>query len=494
MRPIQPPIVHRSQKMPIPTTGSRAAVMYDRKFSSEKRRAPEKAIGASVACSTAAILVIAPPKIDQTHSAHNSRVQARAFWLQLASGARMMRAGSSTVRAGCSIPSQLDATPTSAPHGLCTTLAVRSSGLSAGGRCPVYATRDSGERLAAAANGRLVKTQSPPARAASATQLNVSLRRSMAVRNTRNKRTHGKIRFQSTLPSSTTVSGIGGVRWIQDVSQEEAKPRLYCRNRPRAATSAAKFKGAATDLRPISGLFGQEFGERRRTYMGDAAGNSAQRRPRVGVRSKTLSAELVPFACNTGRRWSAGPACSGGRAVGEKAAVAEVGDRVDDRVGAIGVVVDILFPRAAGENEDRAIAHLHAAQNVRLHRVTDHDRLIGRQAQFFAGRPHHHGAGFADAERLASGGRFQERDDRAAAGPHALLRRTVRIEIGGDELGAFLDHADRRLEHLEVERPPFSNDHVVGVMIDNRVAVGVKGLQQAAFADDECGPVWFLLC
>src|SRR5580692_4747294 len=369
MRPIQPPIVHRSQKMPIPTTGSRAAVMYDRKFSSEKRSAPEKAIGASVACSTAAILVIAPPRIAQTHSAHKSRVHARAFWLQLASGSRMTRAGSSTVRAGCSIPSQLEATPTSAPHGLCTTLAGRSSGLSAAGRCHVYATRDSGELLAAAANGRLVKIQSPTARATSATQLNVSIRRSMAVRNTRNKRTHGKIRFQSTLPSSTTVSGIGGVRWIQDVSQEEAKPRLYCRNRPRAATSAAKFKGAATDLRPISGLFGQEFGGWRGTCASSQwASRQAIRHcgrrelgpPTVGVKSKI----------SIGRSWL------GSGAVGEKAAVAKVGDR-----------------------------------------VTDHDRLIGRQAQFFACRPHHHGAGFADAEGLASGGRFQEGDDRAAAGP-----------------------------------------------------------------------------
>ena len=108
----------------------------------------------------------------------------------------------------------------------------------------------------------------------------------------------------------------------------------------------------------------------------------------------------------------------------------------------------------------------------------------GGQAQLLAGRAHHDRAGLADAEGLEAGGRLEHGHDRAAAGPQAVLRRAVRIEVRGDQLGAVEDHPHGRLDHLEVERAAFADDDVIGIVVDDRVAVVVQGLQQAAFADD----------
>ena len=87
---------------------------------------------------------------------------------------------------------------------------------------------------------------------------------------------------------------------------------------------------------------------------------------------------------------------------------------------------------------------------------------LGGQAEFLAGGAHHHGARLADAERLDAGGRFEQRHDRPAAGPRAVLRRAVRIEVRGDQLRAVEDHLHGVLEHFEVQRAAFADDDVVG--------------------------------
>ena len=70
-------------------------------------------------------------------------------------------------------------------------------------------------------------------------------------------------------------------------------------------------------------------------------------------------------------------------------------------------------------------------------------------------------------------------------GRSAVLRRAVRVEVGGDQLRPAEDHPHGRLDHLEVERPPLADDDVVRVVVDDRVAVLVQRRQQPALADDE---------
>jgi hypothetical protein len=47
------------------------------------------------------------------------------------------------------------------------------------------------------------------------------------------------------------------------------------------------------------------------------------------------------------------------------------------------------------------------------------------------------------------------------------------------------DHADGRLDQLQVERPALADDHVVRVVVHDGVAVVVQRGQQPALADDE---------
>ena len=51
----------------------------------------------------------------------------------------------------------------------------------------------------------------------------------------------------------------------------------------------------------------------------------------------------------------------------------------------------------------------------------------------------------------------------------------------------------RRLDQFQVERAAFADDDVIGIVIDDGVAVLVQGGQQAAFADDEGGAARLLL-
>ena len=78
-------------------------------------------------------------------------------------------------------------------------------------------------------------------------------------------------------------------------------------------------------------------------------------------------------------------------------------------------------------------------------------------------------------------------------GRRPCLRRAIRIEVGGHQLGAVEDHPHGRFDHFEVERAPFADDDVIRIVIHDRIAVGVQGVEQAALADDVRGAARLLL-
>ncbi len=59
-------------------------------------------------------------------------------------------------------------------------------------------------------------------------------------------------------------------------------------------------------------------------------------------------------------------------------------------------------------------------------------------------------------------------------GRQAAGRGAIGVEIGGDQFGPVEDHPRGGFEHLERERPPFPDDHIVRIMIDNRVTVACR--------------------
>src|SRR5882724_2956472 len=69
----------------------------------------------------------------------------------------------------------------------------------------------------------------------------------------------------------------------------------------------------------------------------------------------------------------------------EKVALEQVADRLDDVRRAIGELVQLGAPRAAGKYEHGRKSELHAAQDVRLHGVADDDRALRRSAELARG-------------------------------------------------------------------------------------------------------------
>lgn len=170
----------------------------------------------------------------------------------------------------------------------------------------------------------------------------------------------------------------------------------------------------------------------------------------------------------------------------------EVCDGGYDAVGQVGVAGEFLLFGMATEDEDRLVAHTDATEDIGVHIITDHDGIGGAGAEFVLSHAHHDAAGFADRERGATGGTFDHGGDGTAAGAYAGIGRAGGIGVGGDEAGALFDEAHAAFDHFEGEGAAFADDHVVGIIIDDGIAVFVEGGGESVFADDEGGAVWFL--
>lgn len=194
--------------------------------------------------------------------------------------------------------------------------------------------------------------------------------------------------------------------------------------------------------------------------------------------------------------WVGSGGGSRGALVVEVSAVEEffrdVSDGRDDAVRLVGVACEFLLFGVAAEDEHRLVAHADAAEDIGVHVVADHDGIGGAGAEFVLGHAHHDSAGFTDGEGGAAGGFFDHGGDGTAAGADAGIGGAGRIRVGGDEARAFFHEADAAFDHLEGEGTAFADDHVVGIVIDDRVAIHVEGGGESVFADDEGGAVRFL--
>ena len=76
MQPIQPPTRQTNQSIPTPQIGSSGAEKYENSLFVENFNAARILSFSSRANCTAAIRVMAPPKMANTNSPHNNRVHA----------------------------------------------------------------------------------------------------------------------------------------------------------------------------------------------------------------------------------------------------------------------------------------------------------------------------------------------------------------------------------------------------------------------------------
>lgn len=172
--------------------------------------------------------------------------------------------------------------------------------------------------------------------------------------------------------------------------------------------------------------------------------------------------------------------------------VGDVGHGIDDEVRAVGEFCKVIPGGVAAEDENGFVAHADAAEDVGFHIVTDHDGFGGADAEFVLGHAHHDAAGFADGECLSAGCSFDHGDDGTAAWPDAGVGRAGGIRVGGDEAGTLFDETHAAFDHLKCEGPALADDDVVGIVIDDGVAIVLEGDGETVFANDKGGAVRFL--
>jgi len=169
---------------------------------------------------------------------------------------------------------------------------------------------------------------------------------------------------------------------------------------------------------------------------------------------------------------------------GEQFVVQQVADGMDDKIGRIAVLIQIAFLGDTAEGEDGSETHGARPEDIGAHGISHHDRLVGGQSEDLPGHAHHDGARLADAKGLTARSKFQHGDERAAScAVFSIAHGAVGVEVGGDQLSPVEDHIDGLVHGLEHDRPAFADDHIVGMIVYDRITDVVQLREQAALAD-----------
>lgn len=100
--------------------------------------------------------------------------------------------------------------------------------------------------------------------------------------------------------------------------------------------------------------------------------------------------------------------------------------------------------------------------------------------------------GFAHTERLETRGGFQHRHKRTAPGASSRCSRTVRVQIGRNQLRATQYHSYGSVEGFHREGATLTDDDIVGIVIHDGVTVLMQRLQQTTFTNHERRSARFL--
>ena len=163
----------------------------------------------------------------------------------------------------------------------------------------------------------------------------------------------------------------------------------------------------------------------------------------------------------------------------------QVGDRVEDLVGAERVALDLGRVADAGEDEDRVQARFDAGDDIGVHAVADHAGVLGVGADAVHRRAEHHRVGLADDIGLFAGRLGDQRGERPCRRDDPVRRRAGRVGVGDDEPGPRVDEADRLRDGLERVLPGLADDDVVRLRLGHDVARLMQRGGQARLADDE---------
>ena len=138
-------------------------------------------------------------------------------------------------------------------------------------------------------------------------------------------------------------------------------------------------------------------------------------------------------------------------------------------------------------------ARLEPGDDVGVHAIADHRRVLGVRLDRVQRRSHHQRVGLPDVVGLDTRGPAHQGRHAAGGGQRTVRGGADVVGVGGDEARARHDQADRPGDPLEAVRARLAEDHIVGFAIGERVADVVQRRRQTDLADNERGPSGTLL-
>ena len=153
-------------------------------------------------------------------------------------------------------------------------------------------------------------------------------------------------------------------------------------------------------------------------------------------------------------------------------------------MGLVGEPFDVFPGGDAGEDQDGFHAGFHTSDYVRIHPVSDHDRIFRMDPQPFQAGPHHEGVGFADEIGFFPSGQFDGSDERPAGGDDPPVAGAGHVTVGADELGSFMDQFGGLDDHLIIVAGGFAHHHIFRVHIIIGDAGIIEGIHQPMGPDE----------
>ena len=146
------------------------------------------------------------------------------------------------------------------------------------------------------------------------------------------------------------------------------------------------------------------------------------------------------------------------------------------------------------EHEDGVETRFDSGDDVRVHPVTDHSRVLGVSPDLVHRRAEHHRVRLTDDVGLFAGGFGDECGDGAGGGEWSIGARAGRIRIRDNESRARPDQADGFGDGVEGVVASLADDDIVGGTLRHDEAGFVQCGRDTRLADDEGGPPGHLGC
>src|SRR6266487_2321514 len=152
----------------------------------------------------------------------------------------------------------------------------------------------------------------------------------------------------------------------------------------------------------------------------------------------------------------------------------------------VGETIYHLARGDSGKYQNCSQATLDPRNDIGIHAISDHHRILGMGIDCAQGRTHHQWIRFTDVIGLNTCGRADQGCYGAGCWDDSTLTWSHHVWIGGNETRAIHYQADGSCYAFNTICSCLSKYHVIGIVIGQRVANVMERCCQPSLPDDEC--------